>query len=204
MKKLYRSSLLLAFSLALCATTASAQGPRQAYTTAPSTVANKVEIKKIEGLGRTGRVKTPVYVLSPVETSSVVREWGSLRVYFATEADWTDELEFRYYVQVRNPKTDQDLLFTGTFTYLDIPKGNKHLSNVFLRPATLERHGNVIGVAVEIFSKGERVASASNPATPQGWWLRTSVKTVADVLLDRSQTPFAFVAYDNFIMLKPK
>lgn len=165
---------------------------------------DKVEIKKFEGLGQAARVKSPEYQLNPSETSPTVREWARITARFETDADWTDELEFRYFVQVHNAKNNTDLLFPGTFQYIDIPKGKNHLSTVFLRPATLDRYGDVIGIAVEIYAKGEMVAFACNPETPKGWWRLTTAKAMPGVLLERSQTPFAFVAFDSYVTAKPK
>ncbi len=173
-------------------------------TPATATAKEEVKIRKVEGLALTGRVKTPEYVLNPTERSVQARDWSRILVRFETASEWIDELEFRYYVQVFNSKTSQDLLFTGTFHYVDVPKSKKHISTVFLRPETVARHGNVLGIAVEIFSNGELVATASTPETPAGWWRTTTVKTVPGVLLERSATPFAFVAYDDYLTAKPR
>ena len=204
MNTIHRTMILLAGLMvvtALCAPESRAQARRAA---APAPAKDKVEIKKLDGVGRSGRVKTPEYDLNPRQTSSTIHEWSRIRVRFATTADWTDELVCSYYVQARNPKTKKSVLFTGKFTYNDIPKGKNHLVTAFLRPATLARYGDVIGIAVEIHAKGEMVAYACDPKTPQGWWRLTKAKAMPGVLLERSQTPFAFVAYDNYVPAKPR
>jgi len=192
----------LMVSLALIAPEGMAQARR--VTVPPAASKDKVVIRKFEGLGQSARIQSPQYQLNPSETSPKVREWARIQVRFETDADWTDELEFRYFVQVHNSKNNTDTLFPGTFQYIDIPKGKQNLSTVFLRPATLDRYGDVIGIAVEIFAKGEMVAFACNPETPKGWWRLTTAKTMPGVLLERSQTPFAFVAFDSYVTAKPK
>ena len=194
--------LLLVVAAALIAPECRAQARR---VSAPATATQeKIAIKKLDGLGPVGLVKSPEYVINPTETSNITRDWGRIMVRFETDAEWTDDLEFRFFVQVRNPKSNISLLFPGTFNYIDIPKGKNNISTVFLRPATLERYGDVIGIAVEIYAKGELVAFACNPETPKGWWRTSTVKAVPGMLLERSQTPFAFIAYDNYVTVKPK
>ena len=202
MNKLGQAGLFLAVTVALCAPDARAQARR---ASAPQKASkDKVVIKKFEAIGRAARVRSPQYQLNPSENSPTVREWARIMVRFETDADWTDELEFRYFVQVHNSKNKIDLLFPGTFQYIDIPKGKRNLSTVFLRPNTLDRYGDVIGIAVEIYAKGEMVAFACNPQSPKGWWRLTKAKAMPGVLLERSQTPFAFVAFDSYVTAKPK
>ena len=180
--------------------TPAAQGAPEA-----ATARERVVIKKIEGIGTAARIKTPEYtVIVNDNNNPVIRDWARIQARFETEADWTDELVFHYYVQVRNPKTNKDMLFTGDFTYLDIPKGKNHLSTAFLRPTTLERYGDIVGIALEIEAKGEKVAVASLPESPSGWWLLSKATKAPGVLLERSQTPFAFVAYDAYVTVKPR
>lgn len=204
----------LLVALTLSAPEGQAQGPRKALqppaavaaAAAPTAAKEKVAIKKIEGIGSAARIKTPVYTVTVSDNNNnlAAREWARILVRFDTDADWTDELLFHYYVQVRNTKTNKDMLFTGDFTYLDLPKGKGHLATVFLRPATLERFGDVVGIAVEIEAKGEKVAQASVPDAPSGWWLISKAPKVSGVLLERSQTPFALVDYDAYVTEKPR
>jgi hypothetical protein len=208
---LYRGAMLVAglmTVLALLAPQGLAQARRSTVPpppSAPGVAQGKITIKKIDGLGTSARIKTPEYTVTINDNNNpVARDWARVMVRFDTEADWTDEMVIHYYVQVHNQKTGKDLQFTGDFAYIDIPKGRNHLSTAFLRPATLERYGDIAGIAVEIEVKVEKVAVASSPETPSNWWLLTQAPKVAGVLLERSQTPFALVAYDAYVTEKPK
>ena len=193
-------------TLALMTQSARAQARRSVASKPASAAAlrEKVTIKKIEGIGPSAKIKTPEYNVSISENLTAARDWARVLVQFATVSDWVDELEFRYFVQVQNQRTRLERRFLGTFRYVDIPKGKRHLSSVFLRPTTLKRYGNIIGIAVEVYSKGELVAVAANPAGPKGWWRTATIKEVSGVLLERSQTPFAFVAYDAYVTEKQR
>jgi len=193
-------------TLALMAPSAGAQA-RKANASRPvgsSALRGKVSIKKIDGIGSAAKIKTPEYSVSISENLTAARDWARVLVQFETVAEWTDALEFKYFVQVQNQRTRLERRFLGNFTYVDIPKGKQHLSSVFLRPNTLERYGDIIGVAVEVYVNGELVATAANPNAPRGWWRTATIKEVSGVLLERSQTPFAFVAYDAYVTEKPR
>ena len=162
-----------------------------------------VTIRKLTGLGPEGRAPTPDYSVSPSENSRA-RDWAKITVIYDTESEWIDELEFRYTAVVKHPKTGAFTLFPCTVAYVDIAKGRNHMSTVFLRPNTVERYGALERIAVEIYSKGELLSSAGLPETPPQWWRlpMTNVRTMPGILLNRSQTPFAFVGWDNYETIK--
>ncbi|MCA1810269.1 MAG: hypothetical protein LC725_12620 [Lentisphaerae bacterium] len=94
-------------------------------------------------------------------------------------------------------------MFPATVTYVDIPKGRDHISTVFLRPNTVIRYGAVERVAVEVHARGEIVAYASQPDDKTQWWrMQINARVLNGVLLNRAQTPFAFVAWDNYQAIK--
>jgi hypothetical protein len=95
--------------------------------------------------------------------------------------------------------------------YVDIEKGRAHMSTVFLRPSAVKRYGKVIASAVEIFIDGDKVAEksvSSLKVLPEKWWTNAQVTESAAVtsrdgyLLDRSETPFAFVNVDDYEVIK--
>ena len=92
-----------------------------------------------------------------------------------------------------------EIMFRSTVTYVNVAKG-KHLSDMFLHPSTLARLGRVEQVAVVVKVKGAVVATESTAKTPN-WWDRFS--PVEGVLLNRAQTPFAFIEYDLYEQIKP-
>lgn len=145
--------------------------------------------------------RTPIYrTTSPGNTSTRARDWWRVVVEFETRPDWIDELEFTYYAYVKDQSNkNAEVMFRGGVTYVNIPKG-RHLSDMFLHPGTLERMGRVEQVAVVVKHKGAVVAIDSTAQTPN-WWERFS--PLDGVLLNRAQTPFAFIDFDLFNAIKP-
>ena len=150
--------------------------------------------------------KTPVFrTATAQQTSAQQPDWWRVVVDFETSPDWIDELEFTYYVYMKDQSNKgAEMMFRGTVVYVNVPKkgsqpGGRHQSDMFLHPSTLARLGSVEQVAVVVKSKGAVVASESTAKTPN-WWERFS--PVDGVLLNRSQTPFAYIDYDAFNAIK--
>lgn len=164
-----------------------------------------VVIKKIDAIGPNAKVRTPEIKNDANEPPAQARDWARIMVQYETDSEWMDELEFRYMVMVKHPKTGAFTMFPCTVNYIDVPRNKRHVSTVFLRPATVERYGLVEWVGVKIYIKGKDapVAVAQIPESDQRPWTAT-VPTKEDVLLNRSQTPFALVAIDNYETIKPK
>ena len=153
------------------------------------------------------KIRTPdfSYSGSSSEANTTPGEWTKILVRFDTEADWTDQLEMRFYIAVKNPKNSAYTMFTGAYVYSDIPKGRGHQVAVYLRPRTTERYGNMVDqAAVEVYSKGEVVSLRSFPEGNNPWWRTATVRSVEGYVLDRSQTPFANIAGDNYETPKGK
>ena len=161
-------------------------------------------IRKMEATGPNTRVKTPKFNNDANEPQAKAENWARISVQYETDVEWTDALEFRYMVLVKHPKTSAFSMFPVAVTYIDIPKGKRHTSTVFLRPNTLKRYGNVEWAGVKIYLKGKDVpvAVAQMPNDPRPWTAKFTTK--AGVLLNRDQTPFAQVAIDNYETIKPK
>ena len=184
---------------------ASAQARRVTASGQPAMGKKGAVIRKMNATGPTARVKTPEFKNDANEPQAQAKNWARISVQYETDAEWTDDLEFRYMVLVKHPKTSAYIMFPATVTYMDIPKGKRHTSTVFLRPTTLERYGNVEWAGVKIYIKGKDtpVAVAQMPKNDLRPWTAT-VTTKGGVLLNRAQTPFAQVAIDNYETIKPK
>ncbi|MDD5679567.1 MAG: hypothetical protein PHW60_16480 [Kiritimatiellae bacterium] len=174
-------------------------GPVASYSSAGKA---GVTIRKMEATGPNAKVRTPEFTNDATEPQAQAKEWARISVQYDTDVEWIDELEFRYMVLVKHAKTSTLIMFPGNVTYVDIPKGKRHTSTVFLRPTTLERYGNVEWAGVKIFLRGEQVAMAQMPDDQRPWTMVP--KTKDGVLLNRDQTPFALVAIDNYQAIKPK
>ena len=160
---------------------------------------------KLEAIGQNTKVRTPEFKSDADEVQAQVKDWARVTAHYATEADWTNELEFRYMVLVQHPKTLAYTMFPATVSYIEIPKGKRHASTVFLRPNTLARYGNVVWAGVKVYIKGKDVpvATTQMPEKDLNPWT-ASVNSRDGVLLNRSQTPFAMVAINNYETIKPK
>jgi len=172
---------------------------------APSAARESVSVKLVE----ISKTKTPDFSYSGSgvnEMNITPGEWAKILVRFDTDAEWTDQLEMRFYIVVKNPKNSAFTMFTGAYVYSDIPKGRNHMVAVYLRPRTLERYGNVVEQAgVEVYSKGEVLSAGSFPNSNKPWWrTATNVRTMEGYVIDRSQTPFAVIAADNYELSKGK
>jgi len=175
-------------------------GPAAGAAVAQSAAKEGVVVRKVEMT----RVKTPDYSSSNNEATTTPGDWARVLVRFDTDADWTDQLEMRFYIVVKNQKTAAYTMFTGTYIYSDIPKGRSHQVAVFLRPRTIERYGMPEQAGVEIYSKGEVISAGSVPENNKPWWRTANVRSVEGYVLDRSQTPFANIAADNYELPKGK
>ena len=76
----------------------------RAATPAGEAEKDVVVIRKLTGMGPEGKAKTPDYSVSPSENSRA-KDWAKVTVFYDTETEWIDELEFRYTVVVKHPKT---------------------------------------------------------------------------------------------------
>lgn len=168
-----------------------------------------IKIRELGGIGPRALVRTPEYTTGVSRGRVAARIWAEIQTTFDSTPDWMDELTFQYYVLVHNKKSkDEHSLFKASVTYVDVAKGRAHLSAMYLRPSTLERCGEVIGVAVEVVYQGAVVATesvgrqASGQPLPAEWWKIYQGPIRDGVLLNRGQTPFAFVNVDDYESIK--
>lgn len=191
----FRTAVLAGFFL--MAGLAWAQVGAPAGAAAPGPGGDILRIRKAAPV----KEKTPVFrTAAPGQAAARQPDWWRYVVEFETAPDWIDELEFIYYAYMKDQSNKgAEVMYRGTVTYVNIPKG-RHFSDIFLHPSTLARLGSVEQVAVVVKARGAVVATDSTAKTPN-WWERFS--PVDGVLLNRAQTPFAFIDYDLFNAIKP-
>ena len=145
--------------------------------------------------------KTPVFRTAVASQASAKQpDWWHVVVEFETAPDWIDELEFTYYAYIEDQSNKgAPVMYRGTVSYVNVARG-RHLSDMFLHPNTIARMGLVKQIAVVVKAKGAVVATESTAQRPN-WW--DGFPPVDGVLLNRSQTPFAFVDYDLYEAIKP-
>ena len=165
----------------------------QEVTPAP---AKGISIKKITP----EKQKTPEYQLLKGQVMARTREWFVVNTFYETDPEWVDEALFTYYVVVKAKQGPQKYtLFKGDVTYVNIQKG-KHKSDMYLHPSTMARYGDVERVAVVLTTQGRVVAMESLPASQQRWW--EQLTPVDGYVLNRMQTPFAMVNFDDYEAIK--
>jgi len=179
---------------------------------APVDAALQLRIKKFIGLGKQSLVKTPVYTTTAVRSVTREQDWFRVWVQYETAPEWIDEVVFQYHVLAKMKVDGRDVfsLYRKSVKYIDVEKGREHMSAVFLRPSAIKRYGDVVASAVEISINGQPAAVKFEVGMqlPDKWWSNAAVTESAAVtvrdgyLLDRRDTPFAFVNVDDYEVIK--
>jgi hypothetical protein len=164
--------------------------------------ARSLSIKDISG----GKMMTPEYQIKRSQVMSArTREWFQIVTTYDTDPDWLDDVQFVYYVLVKS-KSPADKgpplsVFKGEVSYINVQKG-RHKSDMFLHPSTLARYGDVQAIAVLVNVQGRLVAMEGKPPTTERWWEKLAPQE--GYLLNRLQTPFAMLYFDDYEAVKPK
>lgn len=192
--------------------------------TAERKVENSIlRIRRVEGLGRKGFVKSPVYTTNCGNGENEPQDWWCLAVDYDTarpatrgESEWMDGLNIEYFVLLlrRDGKDNKYAFLKTRVSYSDIQRGGRHKSTVYLHPKTVARHGLPVAVGVEITYGGKPLAEfadadqgAKLPSVPR-WWKNAKIVESPNVakldgqLLDRSKTPFALVHIDDYEVIR--
>ena len=198
MKRSVRSKL--GFGVVLFAAIWLAAGTALAQT-ASAAAAGGSDVLRIRKMAPVPGTKTPVFRTATASQASAKQpDWWRWMVEFETAPDWVDELEFTYYVYMKDQSNKgAEVMFRGTVTYVNVAKG-RHYSDMFLHPNTIARLGLVKQIAVVVKARGAVVATEST-ATKANWW--DGFSPVDGVLINRAQTPFAFIDYDLYEAIKP-
>lgn len=152
------------------------------------------------------KVSTPEYQLRKNQFVGRTRDWFQITVDYDTAPTWVDEATFTYYVLVLNKKPEPGVnprtLFKGEVSYINIERG-KHKSDIYLHPSTASRFGDIERVAVQVSVGGRLVAMEGVPSgtVQQRWW--ESFSPQSGYLLNRKETPFAMINFDDYEAIKP-
>jgi len=195
-------------------------------------------LRKIDWRTTSSKLRAPEYTYKNVLQSApkTMSEWQLVIVNYDTAPEWMDRIVVNYHVLLLNDKKgyggdpakaspkvpakaeakeseDKEPPYTlleGTVYYVDVKKGQGHLSAMFIRPNTIERYGAPVAVGIEIVAGGETVvkneyspmSKISSEAKQMGKWWTVAAKSGAvsvrtDCLFNRSQTPFVLVNYQE-------
>ncbi len=192
MKRAYSLFLSAILTMVFLADARAQMPPAQEVT------AKSVTIRKLDA----AKVPTPQYQLLKGQFMGQTRNWYVVNISYRTDPDWIDELTFTYYLMARAKDSGKKYtMFRGEVTYVNIQKGD-HKSDMYLHPSTLARYGEVEGIAVIVNAQGRVVAMESQPKSAQRWW--EQYPPVDGYVLNRMQTPFAMVNFDDYEAIKPK
>jgi len=162
-----------------------------------------VRARRITGLGASAKIRTPEYRSSIARGAKTPKDWVAVGVTYDTKPEWLDEVMIRYYALSYKVERGRKMyaLYKCTVRCLDVEEGRSHQSVAYLRPAALERFGELVAVAAEIVVGGKVADEISEESVtlPEKWWTNPDVTesemlTVRNgYLLERTRSPFAFI-----------
>lgn len=207
---------LLSMAFVLSVSDGLAQYERRggASTAAPQDQRLPVAIKDLLGTGRRDVVGTPLYTTSYGRGNNAAKEWGIVRVEYATSPEWIDEMMISFYALSLDADTREKkyTFYQRDVRYMDVEQGRTHLAAVYVRPSALLRFGQIVAVAVEFSIEGKIVATKSESTMgknlPEDWWKNPLVVKSELVdkregyMLNRAESPFAYVAIDDYEAIK--
>lgn len=128
--------------------------------------------------------------------SGANRPWLHIEVEFSSELEWADEVLLKYYALVGEGR---DLrLLTGDAVHVNVPKGNRRYSAMFMHPNTVQRFGKgrVEAIAVQLFYRGRLMDQTSVPEARTRWW--EQLTPTPGFLLRPGDTPWSVVAHERY------
>jgi hypothetical protein len=190
-----------------------AVGARARAGAAGAAARDTVQVRKLEWYDGDSKIETPQYDSTAARGVTRPGVWRQFIVEYESREEWVDELTFEFHVlalgQIKGKKAYS--YYTTRVGYIDIPKNRGHTATVFLRPNTIERYGEPVAFGVEIYYQGKLVAQETEVRAQLSkiWWKDPNVMDSVLVtkrekyLLNRGQTPFAFVDVDAYQTIKP-
>jgi hypothetical protein len=213
------TAVIIVFGLALLQVEAQQPRPgsRQPAVAPPAaidaafegSIKEMVKIRRLDGVGRTGLVKTPEFRTSMPGGTKPPQEWVEIKTTFDTEPEWIEDLVFQYYVLVYNRKEAKTpySFIQATVRYGDVEQGRGHYSTMYIPPSAVKRYGYPVALGVEISINGKLVDSKyerdSSIRVAEGWWKKDAIVGRKDVvtrqgcLLNRKESPFSLVNIDD-------
>jgi hypothetical protein len=188
--KILRSSCLLA-ALVLVLPGVRAQAP------APT---GNFQIKSITK----NLITSPQYTYTGAQqyTANQRDNWLEIEVVFASSAEFSDDVTFKYYVAINNK------VLTGEVTHSNIAAGSENRSVMYVPPKVLIRFNNgrpvttasIQNIAVQIAQQGAVKDEASLTRAAGKWY--TTLPQVPGLLLNKDETPFAPLYWDRYEQIK--
>ncbi len=144
------------------------------------------------------------------EKRDTQREWLEVEVEFQAEMgnakdEYVNELEFSYHVYFKSD-AKVTTIYTANVIHVNIPVKETTYSSIYVSPTTLGKifgkdkkvNPNDVWVAVEVKSQGAVKGGMANQKESTKWWQSPNASRVDGMLLNKSQTPFAFLWWDRY------
>ncbi|MCX7590164.1 MAG: hypothetical protein N2255_00910 [Kiritimatiellae bacterium] len=167
-----------------------------------------LEIRRLDGLGRHAYVRSPEYRTNMSQGRKPAQDWVQVLLSFETFPEWVDELVVQYYALAMTTEGGKPKysFYKKNVRYTDLERDREHQAAVYLPPRAVKRYGDLVAVAVEVSHQGKIIATKTEASIklPQEWWKdplvvqNENVTTRDGYLLDRSETPFALIAIDDY------
>ncbi len=142
------------------------------------------------------------------------QKWIRVGVNYTTEEGWFDELTIRYTAYASERNGPKPILFTTEVKYLNVGPG-EHIGYAYLHPGYVDRYdldGYNLDVSVELFASSPADSASAvkilamketTKHASAGWAKALSGDAPAGALLNRAETPFWLIDYDNRELIKP-
>lgn len=143
--------------------------------------------------------------------------WGAINLEFELDNkkdEWIDELEVYCKILIET-KDGKGLVLENSFFYIDVCCGDKNRVVLYIPPTFFRRHLEVsrpdmkkINVYMELRVDGSpihrNVIVETNTRIPKDWYKMTDrYRTLTNIILLKSKTPFAPLDYDYYILERP-
>jgi hypothetical protein len=129
--------------------------------------------------------------------------WLEVEVEFSATAEFTDELTVRYFILINGS------VLTGEVTHADVAGGRERRSVMYVPPQAIARvlgnrpvaPNSVQNIAVQIVQQGAIKDEQSMVRAAPQWY--KGIPSLAGVVLNKNQTPFAPLYWDRYEQIKP-
>jgi len=143
--------------------------------------------------------------------------WGVINLEFELtnkKDEWIDELEVYCKILIET-KDGKGLVLENSFFYVDVCCGDKNRVVLYIPPSFFRRHLEInrpdmkkTNVYLELRVDGapihKNVIVETNTKIPRDWYKMTDrYKSLSNVILLKSKTPFAPLDYDYYILERP-
>jgi hypothetical protein len=129
-------------------------------------------------------------------------KWLRVEVEFDSSLEYADNVEFRWYIAVTGEK--KPVVFADSVTHINVKRGSRHLSVIFMPPRTVDRYAKnsqVKQIAVQLWHDQKLADTGGWPNEPKTrWW--EEVKPERGALLNLLQTPFGVLEYDRYEQIR--